>query len=249
VALQVRVAGAADHDAVAQLTVRVYRDDGYADDDYLDQLADVGHRAQHTELLAAVDDGRIVGSVSLAVEGGPYAEHSLPGEAVFRMLVVTPEARGRGVGAALVRACLERAAAAGCHRVVISTQPSMRAAHRLYERMGFTRLPERDWSPRPGVTLLVYARPLDDIAGHCDRCGRPADEDGHDECRAARLLEPPRFCPACGRRLVVQVTPTAWTATCREHGPTGTVRRRDPAGAARRSGRAGTTTRPSRPRG
>jgi hypothetical protein len=36
----------------------------------------------------------------------------------------------------------------------------MAAAHRLYERLGFTRLPERDWSPLLGVDLLVYARDL-----------------------------------------------------------------------------------------
>ncbi len=33
----------------------------------------------------------------------------------------------------------------------------MRAAHRIYERLGFTRDPERDWSPLPGVELLAFA--------------------------------------------------------------------------------------------
>jgi hypothetical protein len=36
----------------------------------------------------------------------------------------------------------------------------MTAAHRLYQRLGFTRLPERDWSAAPGVDLMVYARQL-----------------------------------------------------------------------------------------
>jgi hypothetical protein len=36
----------------------------------------------------------------------------------------------------------------------------MTAAHRLYHRLGFTRLPERDWSPEPDIELLVYARDL-----------------------------------------------------------------------------------------
>jgi hypothetical protein len=36
----------------------------------------------------------------------------------------------------------------------------MTTAHRLYERFGFTRLPERDWRPEPGVELLVYSREL-----------------------------------------------------------------------------------------
>ena len=53
-----------------------------------------------------------------------------------------------------------RARAAGKRRTVISTDPRMTAAHRLYERLGFTRLPERDWSPVPGIDLLVYARDL-----------------------------------------------------------------------------------------
>jgi len=34
----------------------------------------------------------------------------------------------------------------------------------------------------------------------------------------ARELEPPRFCPACRRRMVVQVTPAGWSASCVEHG-------------------------------
>mgnify|MGYP004634202519 FL=1 len=34
----------------------------------------------------------------------------------------------------------------------------MTAAQRLYQRLGFTRLPERDWQPAPGIDLLVYAR-------------------------------------------------------------------------------------------
>ena len=36
---------------------------------------------------------------------------------------------------------------------------------------------------------------------------------------AARLgLEPPRFCGACGRRMVVQVEPNGWWAKCSRHG-------------------------------
>jgi hypothetical protein len=33
-----------------------------------------------------------------------------------------------------------------------------------------------------------------------------------------RELDPPRFCPQCGRRLTVYVTPGFFTATCRDHG-------------------------------
>jgi ribosomal protein S18 acetylase RimI-like enzyme len=59
-----------------------------------------------------------------------------------------------------VSACLDRARAVGKRRMVISTDPRMTTAHRLYERFGFTRLPERDWSPMAGIDLLVYSREL-----------------------------------------------------------------------------------------
>ena len=54
----------------------------------------------------------------------------------------------------------------------------------------------------------------------CDRCGRALDEGDHTACTRARALEPPRFCPACRRRLKVQVMPVGWVATCVEHGST-----------------------------
>jgi hypothetical protein len=52
----------------------------------------------------------------------------------------------------------------------------------------------------------------------CDQCGEPTAEGVHARCAARRALEPPRFCPDCARRMVVQVTPTGWTARCSRHG-------------------------------
>jgi hypothetical protein len=52
----------------------------------------------------------------------------------------------------------------------------------------------------------------------CDRCGRAAEDGEHASCRAARSLEPPRYCAQCRRRMVVQVLPIGWTARCVEHG-------------------------------
>ncbi|HVH23670.1 MAG TPA: hypothetical protein VNA11_14565 [Pseudonocardia sp.] len=52
---------------------------------------------------------------------------------------------------------------------------------------------------------------------YCDQCGRPAEAE-HPGCAQRRELEPPRFCPDCARRMVVQVTPTGWTASCSRHG-------------------------------
>jgi ribosomal protein S18 acetylase RimI-like enzyme len=52
--------------------------------------------------------------------------------------------------------CLERSRELGYHAVVLSTLPEMADAHRLYQRMGFRRLPERDWSPAEGVDLVAF---------------------------------------------------------------------------------------------
>ncbi|HEV2377387.1 MAG TPA: hypothetical protein VGS19_35140 [Streptosporangiaceae bacterium] len=56
---------------------------------------------------------------------------------------------------------------------------------------------------------------------YCDRCGSALAEGsgpGHEACRAARALEPPRYCAQCGRRTVVKVTPDGWSSTCSRHG-------------------------------
>jgi hypothetical protein len=58
-----------------------------------------------------------------------------------------------------------------------------------------------------------------DARGYCDHCGRQlAGGGGHDACRAARELEPPRYCARCGRRTVVKVTPDRWSSHCTRHG-------------------------------
>ena len=85
-----------------------------------------------------------------------------PDEAEIRGLAVAPAAQGRGIGAGLVRAVIDRATARGARRLLLSTQPAMTAAQRLYVAAGFSRAPELDWSPTPGLTLLAFCRHLDD---------------------------------------------------------------------------------------
>lgn len=208
----VRRARPSDHDAVGELTAGVYAAEGWASGDYLDVLRNVADRAATADVLLAERSGRLLGAVTVATRGGPYAEPAGPGDAVVRMLVVEPAQRGAGVGRSLVEACLEQARRDGCSAVRLWTEPEMTVAHRLYERLGFRRTPDRDWEPLPDLSLLGYVLDLPPL---CDACGKPGD---HPACRAARALEPPRYCSACGRRMVVQVTPTGWTARCVAHG-------------------------------
>jgi ribosomal protein S18 acetylase RimI-like enzyme len=160
----VRRATPTDYPAVGEITVRAYVDDGHLPPGlaYAEVLADAESRDREAELWVASEEGsgRVLGSVTFARPGSDYAEVAGPDEGEFRMLAVAHEARGQGVGEALVRRCVERARELGLGGLVMSTQPSMVRAHRVYERLGFVRAPDRDWEPVPGVSLLAYQRRL-----------------------------------------------------------------------------------------
>lgn len=159
--VRVRAARSDELAAVGELTVEAYATAGYLDNEhgYADTLRDAASRAAAGDVLVAVDEAdRLLGAVALfTFDAGPeWAEQAEPGDAVIRMLAASPAARGLGVGAALATACVERARELGCRRVRLSTQPMMKAAHRIYERLGFQRAPQNDWEPVPGIELLGY---------------------------------------------------------------------------------------------
>ena len=104
----------------------------------------------------AVDDRGVVGTVTFVEPGSDLSEISREDEAEIRSLAVDPSAGGHGVGESLARHTVALARQRGFGAVVLSTSTTMHAAHRLYERLGFTRLPERDWSPVAGVQLVAY---------------------------------------------------------------------------------------------
>jgi predicted N-acetyltransferase YhbS len=158
-AVMIRPAEPADFEAVGRLTVAAYRADGQLNEatgDYAENLANVAGRAGQGTTLVAVDaEGDIVGGVLFALPGSSYAQLARPGEAEFRMLAVSPSAQGQGVGAALVGACRDLAVQVGASAIIISTRDFAQVPQRLYARLGFVRVPERDWSMQPGVNLLA----------------------------------------------------------------------------------------------
>jgi ribosomal protein S18 acetylase RimI-like enzyme len=164
----VRVAEPGDFDEIARLTVAAYAADGQLEGGhgYEHVLADVATRAEHGELLVAVDasSGQPLGAVMFVLPGSRFAELSRDGEAEFRTLAVDPAAQRRGVAQALVRACLDRAIDLGCSALVISVRDFAEPARRLYAGFGFTRWPERDWSPMDGVQLLALRLPVAALA-------------------------------------------------------------------------------------
>jgi ribosomal protein S18 acetylase RimI-like enzyme len=152
----IRCADPSEHPALGELCVAAYAADGLGHPDYDPVLRDVAGRAASADVLVAEDRGNLLGTVTLVLDSGPMHEIATPEEGEFRMLAVSPRARGRHAGTALVLACAERARAHGRRALVCSSQPTMGAAHRIYEGLGFVRDPARDWSPLPGIELLVF---------------------------------------------------------------------------------------------
>ena len=153
--VEIRLARPDEYDVLGELTVDAYRALGLVGDGYAAELRDVAGRAATTDVLVAVDgEGRVLGGLAYVPGPGPLAEFDDADAAGIRMLAVAPEARRAGAGEALVRACIDRAVAAGRRRIVLHTTRVMTDAHRLYERLGFRRAPELDWDP--GIMLLAY---------------------------------------------------------------------------------------------
>jgi ribosomal protein S18 acetylase RimI-like enzyme len=157
----VRRAGDADVEAAGAVTVAAYSEFTHGPtDSYVARLRDAATRHREAELWVAELDGEVVGTVTLALGGSPWREIAEPGEGEFRMLAVAPSARRRGVGEALMRLVVDRFRGLDAHAIVLSSLAEMTSAHRIYERSGFHRLPERDWSPMPGVELIAFRKEL-----------------------------------------------------------------------------------------
>lgn len=116
---------------------------GYRED-IVETLRDPG-AAEH---VVAEQNGELVGSVLLLKPEGEEPE--------VRLLAVAPDARGQGIGAALMRECIRRARQAGSPALTLHTADVMAVAMRMYERMGFVRAPELDFSPLEGALIKGY---------------------------------------------------------------------------------------------
>ncbi len=94
-------------------------------------------RTSGGELLVGEADGRVIATLQLTI----IQQLSSRGSKVAQIeaVRVATELRGRGLGAELVRVAVERARAAGCVRVQLTSHKERADAHRFYERLGFRR--------------------------------------------------------------------------------------------------------------
>ncbi|PYI66723.1 GNAT family N-acetyltransferase [Arthrobacter livingstonensis] len=171
--LTVRPATPVDHAAIARITADAYLGAGYFDSaeyPYMQKILQVAERAESAPLIVAERDGVVVGSATLAVHGDEWADIALPDELEFRLLVVDPKVQRSGAGAAMVRYILDQARATdGIRAVSLTTGDDWHGAHALYRKLGFTRVPERDWPiPENGKMLRVYRQDVQAMPG-----GRP----------------------------------------------------------------------------
>jgi GNAT superfamily N-acetyltransferase len=167
--VRVRDARDDERDLVRDLTLRAYAE-------YATAMQPTAWRGLEAAVRAALDSdegaerivaergGTLVGSVFLFppaadAYGGLAARASWP---ELRLLAVAPEARGAGVGRALVEECVRRARRAGATELGLHTSRSMRPAIRIYERMGFVRAPDRDFQPDGAELVEAYRLPLAD---------------------------------------------------------------------------------------
>jgi len=96
------------------------------------ELEEIAGSEADTLFVARDEDGRIVGTLTLAVFRIPTGVR-----AWIEDVVVDDGARGKGVGDALVDAAVAKAGGMGAKTVDLTSRPSRESANRLYVRKGF----------------------------------------------------------------------------------------------------------------
>ena len=154
----IREARADEHELVGELRVSAYRALGLLAEGtgYADTLRGFGFGGDCAVLVAEDGSGRVVGTITLE-PFGPGSELARDeAEADIRAFAVDARAQGQGVGRELLRAVMDHAARRGVRRLRLCTLPAMQAAQHLYAATGFTRTPDLDFEPSPGVALRAY---------------------------------------------------------------------------------------------
>lgn len=160
--LTIRQALEYEYPEIGQLTADAYAPvlTFGAGDAYRHELLDATSRAANAELWVAIDHEGIAGTVTVCRPGSPYAEVAGSDELEVRMLAVSPDRQGRAIGATLMAAVHDTAAAEGYGSVVLSVIDSNSGAASFYERLGYVHEATRDWQPIPEVTLQVWRKSL-----------------------------------------------------------------------------------------
>jgi ribosomal protein S18 acetylase RimI-like enzyme len=124
---------------------------------WIDMVGNLRGHVEHGEIIVAARDDLLVGSVTFYADGARSGQGEWPaGWGGVLRLSVLPEARGLGLGHALMDECIARARARGLSTLALHTTAWMAVARAMYERMGFVRDESFDFYPRSGVEAFGY---------------------------------------------------------------------------------------------
>jgi GNAT superfamily N-acetyltransferase len=130
--LEIRDARDTDRAALSRLIVQL----GYtANEDEVAERLEV-MEAEGRVVLVAELGGEVIGCLSTSVM---RVLHRPAPVGRISMMVVDEALRGRGVGAALVRAAERALKERGCYMVEVTSHVRRTDAHRFYERLGYER--------------------------------------------------------------------------------------------------------------
>jgi ribosomal protein S18 acetylase RimI-like enzyme len=155
----VREARPDEYAVVGELRVMAYQALGLLSEGsgYAQTLRGFGFADDCVVLVAVGEAGSgILGTITLEPFGPPSELAQDETEADVRAFAVTPQAQGHGIGRKLLLAVIECAENRGVCRLRLCTRSAMEAALHLYTGTGFSRTPDFDFEPVPGITLRAY---------------------------------------------------------------------------------------------
>lgn len=109
---------------------------GFTAEEATERLAEF-RRYPSYRLFVAVDAGELVGTYSLLVMDKLTKRGRRVG--VVDDVGVSPEQQGKGIGRAMMEHAMEECRAAGCYKMMLSSNLKRTEAHAFYERLGFER--------------------------------------------------------------------------------------------------------------
>ncbi len=163
--INIRNARPKEFRAIGKLMVSIYSQlEGFPkpneEPEYYTVLSNVGEltKKEDIELLVATSENdNVVGAVvyfsDLKNYGADGAVTQIQNASGFRLLAVDSNEQGKGIGKLLCKACIQRAQKLNQKQVIIHSTASMKIAWGMYERLGFVRYEEIDFTKG---NLYVY---------------------------------------------------------------------------------------------
>lgn len=155
---EIRVANPEEYDIVSSLVIDAYADlaacmspDAWSS--FAHDIANVSGRVADGQQLVAVEDGKIVGTLTMyqTWQGAQADAISI------RLVAVDAAHRMRGVARALIDGVISQAKITGKSRVVCTQVQDVVLRNEVLLELGFTRESALDHQPAPGVHAYGYS--------------------------------------------------------------------------------------------